>query len=122
MDRGFIIGGFDAYITSDVLGGSGLSSSAAFETLIGNILSALYNDMKIDAVTIAIIGQYAENYYFGKPCGLMDQMACSVGSLSHIDFKDPENPVIERIELDMDRRRYSSLYNRYKGQSRRSYS
>ncbi|MBP3234777.1 MAG: galactokinase [Eubacterium sp.] len=115
MDRGFIIGGFDAYITSDVLGGSGLSSSAAFETLIGNILSALYNDMKIDAVTIAIIGQYAENYYFGKPCGLMDQMACSVGSLCHIDFIDPSNPVIERIELDMDKEGYSLCITDTKG-------
>ena len=115
MDRGFIIGGFDAYITSDVLGGSGLSSSAAFETLIGNILSALYNDMKIDAVTIAIIGQYAENYYFGKPCGLMDQMACSVGSLCHIDFINPSNPVIERIELDMDKEGYSLCITDTKG-------
>ena len=78
-DRGFSIGGFNAYITSDVLGGSGLSSSAAFETVIGNVISNLYNDGKIDAVTIAKIGQYAENHYFGKPCGLMDQMACSVG-------------------------------------------
>ena len=71
-NRGFSIGGFNAYITSDVLGGSGLSSSAAFETVIGNIISNLYNDGKIDAVTIAKIGQYAENHYFGKPCGLMD--------------------------------------------------
>ncbi|MBO4591024.1 MAG: galactokinase, partial [Eubacterium sp.] len=115
QDRGYEIGGFDAYITSDVLGGSGLSSSAAFETVIGNILSALYNDMKIDAVTIAIIGQYAENYYFGKPCGLMDQMACSVGSLCHIDFFDPSNPKIERIELDMDAVGYSLCITDTKG-------
>ena len=80
-NAGHNIGGFDAYITSDVLSGSGLSSSAAFETIIGTILSGLYNDMKIDAVEIAKLGQYAENIYFGKPCGLMDQMACSVGSL-----------------------------------------
>ena len=96
-DAGYEIGGFDAYITSDVLSGSGLSSSAAFETIIGTILSGLYNNMKIDAVEIAKLGQYAENYYFGKPCGLMDQMACSVGSLCQIDFKDPENPVIDRV-------------------------
>ena len=76
--RGFEIGGFDAYITSEVLGGSGLSSSAAFETVIGNIISSLYNEDKIDDITIATIGQYAENIYFGKPCGLMDQMACSL--------------------------------------------
>ncbi|MCR5228291.1 MAG: galactokinase [Eubacterium sp.] len=101
-DRGFKIGGFNAYITSDVLGGSGLSSSAAFETVIGNILSYLYNDGGIDAVTIAKIGQYAENYYFGKPCGLMDQMACSVGGLCHIDFANPEEPAIEKIQVDLD--------------------
>ena len=100
-DRGFSVGGFDAYITSDVLGGSGLSSSAAFETLIGTILSGLYNEMRCDAVTIAKIGQYAENTYFGKPCGLMDQMACSVGSLCHMDFEDPEDPKIERIDYDL---------------------
>lgn len=115
QDRGFNIGSFNAYITSDVLGGSGLSSSAAFETVIGNIISGLYNDMKIDAVTIAIIGQFAENKYFGKPCGLMDQMACSVGSLCHIDFKDPSDPVIERIELDMDAVGYSLCITDTKG-------
>ena len=114
-ERGFAVGGFDAYITSDVLGGSGLSSSAAFETVIGNVLSSLYNDMKIDPVTIAIIGQYAENYYFGKPCGLMDQMACSVGSLCHIDFADPSNPKIDRIELDMDTVGYSLCITDTKG-------
>lgn len=114
-ERGFAVGGFDAYITSDVLGGSGLSSSAAFETVIGNVLSSLYNDMKIDPVTIAIIGQYAENYYFGKPCGLMDQMACSVGSLCHIDFADPSNPKIDRIELDMDAVGYSLCITDTKG-------
>jgi len=99
--RGYRVGGFDAYITSEVLGGSGLSSSAAFETLIGTILSGLYNEMSIDSVTIAKIGQYAENIYFGKPCGLMDQMACSVGSLCHMDFANPEDPRIERVEFDL---------------------
>ena len=112
---GYNIGSFDAYITSDVLGGSGLSSSAAFETVIGNILSSLYNDSKIDAVTIAIIGQYAENVYFGKPCGLMDQMACSVGSLCYMDFADPAKPDIERIELDMDSEGYSLCITDTKG-------
>lgn len=72
-DHGFDIGGFTAYVTSDVLIGAGLSSSAAFETVVGTIISQLYNDGKMDAVTIAIIGQYAENVYFGKPCGLMDR-------------------------------------------------
>ena len=98
--KGFNIGGFHAYMTSEVLGGSGLSSSAAFEVAIGNILSGLYNNNEIDAVTIAIAAQYAENKYFGKPCGLMDQMASSVGSLVNIDFKDPENPVIKKVDAD----------------------
>lgn len=79
-EHGGQIGGFQAYITSDVLIGAGLSSSAAFETIIGTIISGLYNDMKISPVDIAIIGQYAENVYFGKPCGLMDQTASSVGN------------------------------------------
>ena len=112
---GYNIGGFDAYITSDVLSGSGLSSSAAFETIIGTILSGLYNDMKIDAVEIAKIGQYAENVYFGKPCGLMDQMACSVGSLCQIDFKNPEEPVIDRVEFDLSSVGYSLCITDTKG-------
>src|SRR5699024_4224637 len=96
------IGGFNAFITSDVIMGAGLSSSAAFETIIGNIFSGLYNDMKVDPVLIAQIGQYAENVYFGKPCGLMDQMASSVGGLINIDFKDPENPVVKQVNVDFE--------------------
>ena len=84
-EEGYKIGGFEAYVTSDVLNGAGMSSSAAFEVLIGNILSGLYNDMKIDPVFLAQAGQYAENVYFGKPCGLMDQMASSIGGLINID-------------------------------------
>ena len=113
--QGFSVGGFDAFITSDVLGGSGLSSSAAFETLIGTILSGLYNDMACDDVTIAKLGQYAENVYFGKPCGLMDQMACSVGSLCRMDFADPENPVIERIDYDFGAAGFSLCITDTKG-------
>jgi len=105
-DNGFILGGFDAYITSDVLIGAGLSSSAAFETLIGTIVSGLYNDMNIDPVTIAKIGQFAENKYFGKPCGLMDQMACSVGNLVHIDFEDTDNPVVDKVDFDFSKTDY----------------
>ena len=97
---GYHIGGFEAYMTSDVLQGSGLSSSAAFEVMIGTILSALYNDMTVDPVLIGQIGQYSENVYFEKPCGLMDQCACSVGSLIHIDFKDNNHPVVEKIDVD----------------------
>ncbi|MGN0155304.1 MAG: galactokinase [Lachnospiraceae bacterium] len=114
-EHGYKIGGFQAYITSDVLIGAGLSSSAAFETIIGTILSGLYNDMGISAIEIAIIGQYAENVYFGKPCGLMDQMACSVGSLVHIDFADPSNPIVEKVEFDMDGHGYSLCITDTKG-------
>ena len=98
MDMGVKIGGFDLYCTSDVIGGSGISSSAAFETLIGTIIDTYYNDNKAGAVEIAKIGQFAENVYFGKNSGLMDQMACSVGNIIAIDFKDPSEPVIERID------------------------
>lgn len=105
-ENGFKLGGFDAYITSDVLIGAGLSSSAAFETLIGTIVSGLFNDMKIDPVTIAKIGQFAENNYFGKPCGLMDQTACSVGNLVHIDFEDPAAPIVEKVVFDFSKTDY----------------
>lgn len=100
VKRGYKIGGFDACTVSSVLSGSGLSSSAAFEVLVGTCLNYLYNDGKVDAVTIAQIAQYAENVHFGKPCGLMDQMASSVGGFITIDFKDPENPVIEKVDFD----------------------
>lgn len=103
---GFKLGGFDAYITSDVLIGAGLSSSAAFETLIGTIVSGLFNGGAIDPVTIAKTGQFAENAYFGKPCGLMDQMACSVGNLVHIDFADPSNPVVDKVGFDFSKTDY----------------
>ena len=114
-ERNYKIGGFCAYITSDVLIGSGVSSSAAFETLIGAILSGLYNEMSITSTDIAIIGQYAENVYFGKPCGLMDQMACSTGSLVYIDFYDPKNPVVERVAFDMESYGYSLCITDTKG-------
>ena len=104
--KGYLFGGFHAYVTSDVLVGAGLSSSAAFETLMGTILSELYNDGNISAIEIAMIGQYAENVYFGKPCGLMDQMACSVGSLVHIDFANREQPVVEKVTFDMTEHGY----------------
>lgn len=94
-------------MTSDVLQGSGLSSSAAFEVIVGTILSGLYNDMRVDPVTIAQVGQYSENVYFGKPCGLMDQCACSVGSLIHIDFKDNDHPVVNKIEVDFPEFKHS---------------
>ena len=103
MERGYNVGGYSAYVTSDVLGGAGLSSSAAYEVLVGTILSGLYNEMKISPVVIAQVAQYAENKFFGKPCGLMDQMASSVGNLIHIDFKDPGEPVIEKVDADFEK-------------------
>ena len=100
-NNGYTVGGFDAYTTSNVLKGSGLSSSAAFEVLVSNIINGLYNANKVDSVTIAKYSQFAEREYFGKPCGLLDQMASSVGGFTYADFNDPKNPVIEKIELDM---------------------
>ncbi len=97
---GYNIGGFKAYTTSNVLKGSGISSSAAFEVLIGTILSHLYNDGKVTAVKIAQIAQFAENAHFGKPSGLMDQMASSVGGFIEIDFADTANPIIDAISYN----------------------
>ncbi len=99
-NNGYKVGGFKAYTLSNVLKGSGLSSSAAFEVLLGTVLSGLYNDGNVNAIKIAQIAQYAENAYFGKPSGLMDQMACSVGGFVAIDFKDPSAPVITNIPVD----------------------
>lgn len=106
-EYGYKVGGFNAFITSDVLQGSGLSSSAAFEVMIGTILSGLYNNMSIDPVEIAKIGQYSENVYFGKPCGLMDQCACSVGSLINIDFINPNTPKVRKIDVDFSEFKHS---------------
>lgn len=107
VDEGYMVSGFVAYTTSDVLIGAGLSSSAAYEVLIGSIISGLFNDMKIDSVEIAKISQFAENIYFGKPCGLMDQMACSVGGLVYIDFENPTSPIVERVNVDFAKYGYS---------------
>ena len=114
-ERNYTLHGFQAYITSDVLIGAGLSSSAAFETIIGTVISGLYNDMNIDPVEIAIIGQYAENVYFGKPCGLMDQMACSVGNLVHMNFASPHTPIVNRVDFDMEEQGYSLCIVNTKG-------
>ena len=99
-ENGYEIGGFDACIDGRVPKGSGLSSSASFEVLIGAIINELFNDGKMSAVENAIIGQWSENNYFGKPCGLMDQTACSVGGLITIDFKDPANPIVKEVDFD----------------------
>lgn len=96
------VGGFSALVSSSILPGSGLSSSAAFEVLIGRILNELYNDNVVNDVIIARIGQFAENFWFGKPCGLMDQTASAVGGLVAIDFKQPARPQIELLDSSFD--------------------
>lgn len=99
--RGFGVGGYDAYTTSNVFKGSGLSSSAAYEVLVGKMLSYFWCEDAVNAPTLAKVGQYAENVFFGKPCGLMDQMACAVGGLVTIDFADPTEPVVEKMAFDL---------------------
>ena len=100
--RGAKLQGFDAKVRSTVLPGSGLSSSAAFEVLIGTIFNELFFEKRLTAVEVAQIGQYAENVYFGKPSGLMDQTASSVGGMVFIDFADPAHPVVENLSLDLN--------------------
>ena len=114
-ELGYNIGGFDAATKSSVISGSGLSSSAAFEVLVGTMLNYLYNDGKISPVEIAQIAQYAENVHFGKPCGLLDQMACSVGGFVQIDFKDPEKPIINKVDFDFSKFGYSLVIVDTKG-------
>lgn len=104
---GYRVGGFDAYTISQVPSGSGLSSSAAFETLAGCIFSYLFNQGRIDPIQIAKTGQFAENQYFGKPCGLMDQTASACGNVITIDFADPGKPQVEQIEFDFNTYGYS---------------
>ncbi len=106
-NKGYALGGFVAYTTSNVLKGSGLSSSAAFEVLVANIVNGLYNENKVDAVNIAKYSQFAECEYFGKPCGLLDQMASSVGGFTYADFFDPANPVVEKIDVDFGKSGYT---------------
>ena len=104
---GYKVGGFDAVTASRVLKGSGLSSSAAFEVLVVTILSHLYNDDAIDPVEAAQVSKYAENVYFGKPSGLLDQMAASVGGFTTMDFADPAAPKIEKIDFDLGKFGYA---------------
>lgn len=114
-ELGYNIGGFDATTKSSVMSGSGLSSSAAFEVLVCTMLNYLYNDGKISPVEIAKISQYAENVHFGKPCGLLDQMACSVGGFVQIDFKNPEKPIIKKVDFDFAKYGYSLVIVDTKG-------
>lgn len=104
---GYTVAGFDACTASDVMGGSGLSSSAAFEVLLGSVLSYMFNDGKISPVEIAKVAQYSENVFFGKPCGLLDQMASSVGTFVTIDFKSVKDPIIKKIDFDFSKSGHS---------------
>ena len=97
--RGYEIGGFTAYLTSNVFKGAGVSSSAAFEVLIAEIFNELYLNGKLSAIDKAVISQYSENAYFGKPCGLLDQSGIAIGSLCKLDFKTPTNPTIEKFSM-----------------------
>ncbi|MFA5675177.1 MAG: galactokinase family protein [Christensenellales bacterium] len=109
LENGYLAGGFDAYAVSDIPAGSGLSSSAAFEVLIGAILNKLYNGGSVGSLKIAQIGQYAENVYFGKPCGLMDQTASSVGGIVSIDFKSPSMPAVQKIDYNFSRAKHTLI-------------
>ena len=107
QEAGYNIGGFDAYTTNNVMRGSGLSSSAAFEVFVGNVISFLFNEGKIDPVEIAKIGQKAESVYFGKPCGLLDQSASALGGFTAIDFKDTTKPVVQQVAYDIESHGYA---------------
>ncbi|MCC3216243.1 hypothetical protein LIV57_13310 [Chryseobacterium sp. X308] len=114
-ELGYTIGGFDVVIDGCVPKGSGLSSSASFEVLIGAIVSHLFNEGNIDPILNARIGQYAENVFFGKPCGLMDQVACSVGGLVMIDFEDVTNPVVKKVDFDFESTGFSLVITDTRG-------
>jgi galactokinase len=103
------VGGFQAYISSEVLPGSGLSSSASFEILIATIVNLLFNEGQVPSEELALIGQFAENVYFKKPCGLMDQLACCVGGFINIDFKNPKEPLVQKVDFDFNSKDYSLI-------------
>ena len=106
-EMGYEIAGFDAYAVSNVLKGSGMSSSAAYEVFLGNIINNLFANGEVNAVEIAKIGQYAENVYFGKPCGLLDQMASSVSGMVFMDFADVKKPFVEKIDFDFAKTKHA---------------
>ncbi|MBN2323124.1 MAG: galactokinase [Spirochaetes bacterium] len=108
-ERGFSIGGVEGYITSDVPVGSGLSSSASIEVLVASVMNGLYNGGTIDPLEIALAGRYAENSYFEKPCGLMDQLACGTGGIVGIDFEDTDNPIVEKIDFSFTAAGYKAV-------------
>lgn len=109
LDSGFQVGGFDAYITSNVISAAGVSSSASFEMLLCSILNTFFNDGRMSNVAYAHIGKYSENHYWNKASGLLDQMACAVGGLITIDFKEPQNPAVEKIDFDFSSQNHSLI-------------
>lgn len=108
-ELGYNTGGFNACISSNVMVGSGLSSSASIEVLIGTIMNHLYNEGRVSKKEIALIGQYAENNYFNKPCGLMDQLTIAVGGIISIDFRDSENPIVTKVDFNINTQNYNIL-------------
>ncbi len=114
-DKGLKIGGFNAYSVCSVIVGAGLSSSASFEVAIGTVISGLFNDGNVDSVEVAKIAQFSEYVFFGKPCGLLDQTACSVGGMISMDFNDPKNPIVEKTQSDFDKFGYSICITDTKG-------
>lgn len=109
LEMGYRIGGFDAFITSNVISAAGVSSSASYEMLICSMVNTFFNEGGIDVVTYAHIGKYAENNYWDKASGLLDQMSCAVGGMITIDFKDPLKPVVEKIDFDFGAQDYSLI-------------
>lgn len=108
-EKGYEIGGFDAFITSNVISAAGVSSSASYEMLICSMLNTFFNNGSMDVVTYAHIGKYSENHFWNKASGLLDQMACAVGGLITIDFKEPEKPVVEQIDFDFAAQNHSLI-------------
>lgn len=108
-EKGWKVGGFDAFITSNVISAAGVSSSASYEMLICTILNTLFNEGKMDVVSYAHIGKYAENVFWNKASGLLDQMACAVGGLITIDFKNPEKPLVEKVSFDFGAQNHSLM-------------
>lgn len=106
-DKGYRLEGFDVYTISDVLKGSGMSSSAAFEVVVGTVVNGLFANDEVGAIEIAQMGKYAENVYYNKPSGLMDQMASSVGAVVSIDFKSEQNPIVKKVEFDFTKSGHS---------------
>lgn len=108
-EAGYLVGGFNAYITSNVISAAGVSSSAAFEMLLCSMLNTFFNEGRMDTVAYAHIGKYSENHYWDKASGLLDQMACAVGGLITIDFADPQAPAVEKIDFDFGSQDHSLI-------------